>query len=168
MKGSIRFNNEINVEVAVDPSRDEGAKLLSAVNLIDGQELGSGGGSNIPTHNIKIEVYDTGANELVDYRFLHIAHFDTDRQSGGVYGFAYSFSGMAPEDHIYKAQVIGDRILFEGERDFISVGDDDENVWLPDPDAELIRSVSGSATKDTDNQVTITGDCTITINVIQD
>ena len=127
-----------------------------------------GGGSNIPTHNVKIEAYDTGADELVDYRFLYIAYFDTDRQSGGVYGFAYSFSGMAPEDHIYKALVIGDRILFEGERDFISVGDDDENVWLPDPDAELIRSVSGSATKDADNQVTITGDCTITINVIQD
>ena len=44
MKGSIRFDNEINVEVAVDPSQDEGAKLLSAVNLVDGQELGSGGG----------------------------------------------------------------------------------------------------------------------------
>ena len=44
MKGSIRFDNEINVEVAVDPSQDEGAKLLSAVNLVDGQKLGSGGG----------------------------------------------------------------------------------------------------------------------------
>lgn len=48
MKGSIRFDNEINVEVEVDPSQDEGARLLSAVNLVDGQELGIGGGSDLP------------------------------------------------------------------------------------------------------------------------
>ena len=46
MKGSIRFDNEINVEVAVDPSQDEGAKLLSAVNLVDGQRLSPGGGGS--------------------------------------------------------------------------------------------------------------------------
>ena len=138
MKGSIRFNNEINVEVAVDPSQDEGAKLLSAVNLVDGQELSpGGGGSNIPTHNIKIEAYDTGADELVNYKILDIAYFYTDRQTGDLYGFPYSFNGMAPEDHI----------LFDGERDNISMGDG-ENSWMPDPDAILIRSVSGNATKD--------------------
>lgn len=168
MKGSIRFDNEINVEVAVDPSQDEGAKLLSAVNLVDGQELSpGGGGSNIPTHNIKIEAYDTGANELVDYTILEIAYFYTDRQSGGLNGFAYSFGGMAPEDHIYKAPVIGDHILFEGEKDIIGMGDG-ERAWVPDPDADLIKSVTGSAVKDGPNSVTITGDCTITINVIQD
>ena len=43
MKGSIRFDNEINVEVDVDPTAAEGAKLTSAVNLVDGQVLGSGG-----------------------------------------------------------------------------------------------------------------------------
>ena len=52
MKGSIRFDNEINVEVAVDPSQDEGAKLLSAVNLVDGQELGSGGERTLKVANI--------------------------------------------------------------------------------------------------------------------
>ena len=167
MKGSIRFDNEINVEVEVDPSQDEGAKLLSAINLVDGQELGSGGGSNIHAFNIKIEAYDTGADELVDYTFLDIAYFDTDEHPVGINGLDYSFNGMAPEDHIYKAPVIGDNILFGGERDFISVGDG-RNSWIPDPDAVLIKSVSGSATKDSDNQVTITGDCTITINVIKD
>ena len=47
-KGSIRFDNEINVEVAVDPTQAAGSKLLSAVNLVDGQELGIGGGSELP------------------------------------------------------------------------------------------------------------------------
>lgn len=167
MKGSIRFDNEINVEVEVDPSQDEGAKLFSAVNLVDGQELSpGGGGSNIPTYNIRIEAYNTGANELVDYTFLDIGYFATDRQTEGTYGFNYSFSSMAPEDHIYKAPIIGDNILFEGQRDSISVGDG-KNAWVPDPDAAVIRSVSGNATRDSDNLVTITGDCTITINVIK-
>lgn len=48
MKGSIRFNNDINVEVDVDPAAEEGARLSSAVNLVDGQELGVGGGSDLP------------------------------------------------------------------------------------------------------------------------
>lgn len=45
-KGSIRFDNGINVEVAVDPSQAVGAKLLNAVNLADGQELSGGGNPN--------------------------------------------------------------------------------------------------------------------------
>ena len=45
-KGSIRFDDLINVEVAVDPTQGEGAKLLSAVNLVDGQSLGGGGSSD--------------------------------------------------------------------------------------------------------------------------
>lgn len=45
-KGSIRFDSGINVEVAVDPSQAEGAKLLNAVNLADGQELSGGGNPN--------------------------------------------------------------------------------------------------------------------------
>ncbi len=141
-----------------------GPKIIPNPNAEGGGGSGSG---DISTFNIKIELYDTSANELVDYTFLDIAYFDTDEQSGGIHGLAYSFNGMAPEDHIYKAPVIGDNILFEGERDFISAGDG-ENVWFPDSDAVLIRSVSGSATKDSDNQVTITGDCTITLNVIPD
>lgn len=47
MKGSILFNKDINIEVNVDPAADEGAKLTSAVNLVDGQELGVGG-SDLP------------------------------------------------------------------------------------------------------------------------
>lgn len=167
MKGSIRFDNEINVEVAVDPSQDEGAKLLSAINLVDGQELGSGGGgSNIPTCNIKIEVYDTGAGELVDYTFLEVGYFLTDNLNNES-RFTYYYTNIAPEDHIYKAPLIGDKIIFQEGRDLIGVGDG-ENDWIPDPDADLIRSVSGSAVKDNTDSATITGDCTITINVIHD
>lgn len=46
-KGSIRFDNGANIEVEVDKSAAEGAKLLSAVNLVDGQALGVGG-SDLP------------------------------------------------------------------------------------------------------------------------
>lgn len=53
-KGSIRFDNEINVEVEVDPSQEEGARLLSAVNLVDGQELGGGGGGDFSTAIVRI------------------------------------------------------------------------------------------------------------------
>lgn len=66
MKGSIRFDNEINVEVAVDPSQDEGAKLLSAVNLVDGQELSPGGGgvSGLVTYTEDVGI-DKTYNELM-------------------------------------------------------------------------------------------------------
>ena len=48
MNGSILFNPDINIEVDVDPSAEEGARLVSAKNLVDGQELGIGGGSELP------------------------------------------------------------------------------------------------------------------------
>ena len=48
MNGSIRFNPDVNIEVDVDPSAEEGARLVSAKNLVDGQELGIGGGSELP------------------------------------------------------------------------------------------------------------------------
>ncbi|MBO7093589.1 MAG: hypothetical protein J6W33_01610 [Spirochaetia bacterium] len=47
MKGSIRFDNDINIEVDVDKSAEEGAKLTSAVNLVDGQELGGANYSEV-------------------------------------------------------------------------------------------------------------------------
>lgn len=46
MNGSILFNPDINIEVDVDPSAEEGARLVSAKNLVDGQELGIGGGED--------------------------------------------------------------------------------------------------------------------------
>lgn len=49
MKGSIRFNNDIIAEVDVDPSAASGSRLTSCKNLIDGQELGGGGGSSLPS-----------------------------------------------------------------------------------------------------------------------
>lgn len=48
MNGSILFNPDINIEVDVDPSAEEGSRLISAKNLVDGQELGTGGGSDLP------------------------------------------------------------------------------------------------------------------------
>lgn len=47
MNGSILFNKDVNIEVDVDPSAEEGARLVSAKNLVDGQELGVGG-SDLP------------------------------------------------------------------------------------------------------------------------
>ena len=52
-KGSIRFDDLINVEVAVDPTQEAGAKLLSAVNLVDGQSLGGGGDSDFEIVEVK-------------------------------------------------------------------------------------------------------------------
>lgn len=48
MNGSIRFNDDINIEVAVDPTAEEGTRLTGAKNLVDGQELGTGGGADLP------------------------------------------------------------------------------------------------------------------------
>lgn len=159
---SARFNfglpsSEYIVEV------DNTGTAVSCKNQDTNTEYVGGG---IPTCNIKIEMYDTGTNDLVDYTYLGIGYFFTDIQDNNNYGFIYDYSNIAPEDHIYKAPIIGDNILFEGDREIIAVGDG-ENSWIPDPDADLIRSVSGSAVKE-DLTVTITGDCTITINVIQD
>lgn len=55
MKGSILFNKDINIEVDVDPAAEEGARLSSAKNLVDGQELGVGG-SDLP----EVTVADEG------------------------------------------------------------------------------------------------------------
>lgn len=57
MKGSIRFNNDINVEVSVDPTAEEGARLESAKNLVDGQELGTGGGGG---YDAEFTIYHSG------------------------------------------------------------------------------------------------------------
>ena len=54
MKGSILFNKDINIEVDVDPSAEEGARLVSAKNLVDGQEAGGGGGGDFSTANVTI------------------------------------------------------------------------------------------------------------------
>lgn len=75
MKGSIRFNNDIIAEVDVDPSAASGSRLTSCKNLIDGQELGGGGGSSDfstaeVTYNvtnnpgIRIECVDIVGDEL--------------------------------------------------------------------------------------------------------
>lgn len=74
MKGSIRFDNEINVEVAVDPSQDEGAKLLSAVNLVDGQELGSGGG-DLSYVTVTLDLFDYVQETPIEV--VSVEHFES-------------------------------------------------------------------------------------------
>lgn len=67
MKGSIRFDNDINIEVDVDKSAEEGAKLTSAVNLVDGQEIGGAGG------NYKEVITGTAAAPFGDYSAADLA-----------------------------------------------------------------------------------------------
>lgn len=66
MKGSIRFDNDINIEVDVDKSAEEGAKLTSAVNLVDGQELGG-------ADNYKEVITGTAAAPFGDYSAADLA-----------------------------------------------------------------------------------------------
>lgn len=67
MNGSIRFNPDINIEVSVDPAAEEGARLLSAKNLVDGQEAGGGGGgaSGLVTYTEDVGI-DKTYNELIN------------------------------------------------------------------------------------------------------
>lgn len=139
-----------------------GPKIIPNPNA----EGGGGEGGGIPTFNIKIEVYDTSANELVDYKYLETGYFYTNEDAGGYNCFSYIYLSTAPEDHIYKSPVIGGKIVFEGISDITSVGDG-ENAWLGDFDSGLVRSVSGDAIIQS-SEVHITGDCTITLNVIPD
>ncbi len=77
MKGSIRFNNDINVEVDVDPSAEEGARLSSAVNLVDGQELGVGGGSDLPevtsADEGKVLAVDANGEWAAEYKAVYFS-----------------------------------------------------------------------------------------------
>lgn len=61
MKGSILFNSDINIEVDVDPSAEEGARLVSAKNLVDGQELGGGGGDDFSIVEVTINISNESA-----------------------------------------------------------------------------------------------------------
>ena len=63
MKGSILFNPDINIEVDVDPSAEEGARLVSAKNLVDGQEAGGGGGGDSDYTEATVKFYN---EELYD------------------------------------------------------------------------------------------------------
>lgn len=139
-----------------------GLKIIPNPNAEGG---GGSGGGDISTFKINIEVYDTAANELVNYTFLELGYFYTDIKDD-FNSLQFSFQNSAPEDHIYNAPAIGDMIEFEWADGFISAGDG-ENVWLNDTEAGIIRSVSGNAAIE-GSSVIITGDCTITCNVIPD
>lgn len=69
MNGSIRFNPDINIEVSVDPAADEGERLLSAKNLVDGQELGTGGGADLPDAIFKIITEEGVPISVTAYNF---------------------------------------------------------------------------------------------------
>lgn len=112
MKGSIRFDNEINVEVAVDPSQDERAKLLSAVNLVDGQELspggGGGGGSSVlflkEDENRSIGVSYNDLKDALDDNILPVLKYDSE----GTYGVFYLATIFHNEGENYGADFGGD------------------------------------------------------------
>lgn len=97
MKGSIRFDNDINIEVDVDKSAEEGAKLTSAVNLVDGQELGGGGGgigevvfegeTEITNNTDLAEYLMDGATYIVYVKDLKVANHLMDIVSDAAYQF---------------------------------------------------------------------------------
>ena len=85
MKGSILFNPDINIEVDVDPSAEEGARLVSAKNLVDGQEAGGGGEpENVNVTFINTleddlpceEIFTPPGRALMDNGMLTIVGFD--------------------------------------------------------------------------------------------
>ncbi len=95
MKGSILFNKDINIEVDVDPSAEEGARLISAKNLVDGQEAGGGGGG-IATVTL---VNNTG-DGLPDWQWcLYLDELEcssvVDTSSSGTYKCLIGEAGQA-------------------------------------------------------------------------
>ena len=75
MDGSIRFNNDINVEVAVDPTAAEGARLTGAKNLVDGQELGAGSDLPIVTEADagKVLAVNASGEWAADYKTVYFS-----------------------------------------------------------------------------------------------
>ena len=61
--GGIYFADEINCQIKVDTNAEEGKKLISCVNLFDGQELGEGGVQPTGT----IEISENGTYDVVQY-----------------------------------------------------------------------------------------------------
>lgn len=156
MKGSIRFNNDIIAEVDVDPSAASGSRLTSCKNLIDGQELGGGGGSsdfsiaeitvnsvfNDPEHIwylASVLIRDENVSSL----------FWLDADDIPTYGFYIGYE--MTEDSPSKIYAL----MYNGEGKLQIV--DGTNV-----------SVSGNAEYDSDTRwITFTGDFTLNITAIE-
>lgn len=91
MKGSIRFDNEINVEVDVDPSAASGSRLTSCKNLIDGQELGGGGGGSSDFGIAEVKIINNKANDVSCSNCPHA--YPDDKEIAG--GFSIEANGEA-------------------------------------------------------------------------
>ena len=61
--GGIYFSNEINCQIKIDADAEAGKKLVSCVNLFDGQELGEGGIEPTGT----IEISENGEYDVKQY-----------------------------------------------------------------------------------------------------
>lgn len=152
MKGSIRFDNEINVEVEVDPSQAEGARLLSAVNLVDGQELGSGGGGggDFSYANVEI-VFGTVPTAIGLKMFWVIYPNGIEASSADI-----AVPASAPNVDILMYQNSALAII--------------RAVFKEDgtPFDDLVFTTQGNITyDDAVQEFTITGDGTITISTVQ-
>lgn len=137
MKGSILFNKDINIEVDVDPSAEEGARLTSAKNLVDGQELGSGGGGDFSTAEVSI---NNTTNDTVGSLMPNtITEEDNEYCAGDFYIDAENTDTLTA-------------VLYKGKCQLVN-------------QSEGTFTISGDITEIVENVVyEITGDCTIIIS----
>lgn len=136
MKGSILFNKDINIEVDVDPSAEEGARLISAKNLVDGQEAGGGGGGDFSTAEVTI------TNSTGDTLYMFIPYVDED----GVIQSSFSLNddevkiiktpiaenGAYYPTSIAEANVTGDVQFIQEETAVVITGDGTLEILLID------------------------------------
>lgn len=143
MKGSIRFNNDIIAEVDVDPSAASGSRLTSCKNLIDGQELGGGGGSSdFSTAQVTVKNIDSGTEEHVSFPAL-------------VTITEFTYGDITSDDLIVGQTDIG--VLHGETKTGTAVIYDGHCLTY----LEHNFTLSGNITQVQDNFYNITGDCTI-------
>lgn len=161
MKGSIRFDNEINVEVTVDPSRDEGAKLLSAVNLIDGQELSPGGGGERALNPVNITWVDLP--ETFNDSKQIMAYVETKTADGyeeGDFNSTQFFIIQWDDEWVYSGKIIAYSSKAEiGEYAVVM-----PQNYLP---KYKIVVKSGDADDSNPGWVEVYGDCTLSIEAVE-
>lgn len=141
MKGSIRFNNDIIAEVDVDPSAASGSRLTSCKNLIDGQELGGGGGSSdFSTAEALFNV--VAGNEAKSPNGVIIQNDRLDYSEG---------SGVSLNESANYVLYKGEQIIYGSDTAEISVSGN----------AEILEQEEFGG--EWEYQIKITGDCTINL-----
>lgn len=156
MKGSILFNKDINIEVDVDPSAEEGARLISAKNLVDGQEAGGGGG-DFTTAKVTFVINNV---TVTDYSFKTVIRWPDPEHAN-----MYEYRPQPQPSNTF------DLLLYEG-RGYISEIFAENSVatyYAWDHSAESINSITGDAEYDSESgNIIINGDCTINVDVVED